>query len=387
MILRQQANAVKKMNFNALVDAIHNIHDQFARYTAKAVNLSLTVRNWLIGCYILEYEQRGADRAEYGAGLLDNLAKLLMSKGLSDVSARTLRQCRLFYQVYPQIGQTVSAKSLPMPVGTPIWQTVSAKSRTNALATDIRESTTPELTMDGNKLISHLSFSHFAEMLDIANPLKRTFYEIECIKGNWSVRELKRQIASLYYERCGLSKNKKALSRLTQAKAETDSPNLVIRDPYVFEFLGLKPKEVMSESHLEDALLDKVQDFLLELGRGFCFEARQKRILIGGEYFFVDMVFYHRILRCHVLFELKLDSFKHEHLGQLNSYVGWYKEHEMVEGDNPPVGILLCTAKNHALVKYAFAGMNNRLFVSKYQFNLPSEKELQAFVEGELKKK
>lgn len=384
------ADTAGEVNFTGLVDAIRTVHEQLSRHAAKAVNISLTVRNWLIGHYIREYEQHGADRAEYGKQLLERLSERLRAQGMSDVSARTLRLCRLFCQMYPAIGQTVSAKSLGLPSGTQIWQTPSAKSHTlptgGEATAGIRETTSPELVVPGRRLISNLSFSHLAELLDIADPLKRVFYEVECIKGNWSVRELKRQIASLYFERCGLSKNKKALSRLTQAKAEANSPQLVIRDPYVFEFLGLKPKEVMPESKLEDALLDKVQDFLLELGRGFCFEARQKRILIGGEYFFVDLVFYHRILRCHVLFELKADSFKHEHLGQLNSYVGWYKEHEMMEGDNPPVGILLCTAKNHALVKYALAGMDNRLFVSQYQLKLPSVEELRAFVERELKK-
>ena len=154
----------------------------------------------------------------------------------------------------------------------------------------------------------------------------------------------------------------------------------MIRDPYLFEFLGLKPQEVMSEGRLEDALLDKLQDFLLELGHGFCFEARQKRLLIGGEHFFVDLVFYHRILKCHVLIELKNDAFKHEHLGQLNSYVGYYQQNEMSEGDQPPIGILLCTRKNHELVEYALAGMSNKLFVSRYQVQLPGKEEMAAFL-------
>ena len=233
-------------------------------------------------------------------------------------------------------------------------------------------------------LLRSLSSSQFEELAEIEDSLKRTYYAAECIRGNWSVRELKRQIASLYYERSGLSKNKKKLSRITQAKAEPQAARQIIRDPYVFEFLGLKPKEVMGESDVEDALLDKLQDFLLELGHGFCFEARQKRILIGGQHFFVDLVFYHRILKCHVLIELKADDFKHEHLGQLNSYVSWYAKHEMAEGDNPPVGILLCTKKNHALVEYALAGIDNRQFVSKYQLELPKKEEIRRFIEKQI---
>jgi hypothetical protein len=151
----------------------------------------------------------------------------------------------------------------------------------------------------------------------------------------------------------------------------------VIRDPYVFEFLGLQAQEV---GHLEDALLDKLQAFLLELGHGFCFEARQKRLLIGGEHFFVDLVFFHRVLKCHVLIGLKNDAFRHEHLGQLNSYVGYYQQHEMRDGDQPPIGILLCTRKNAELVQYALAGMNNQLFVSRYQVQLPAKEEMAAFL-------
>jgi len=160
---------------------------------------------------------------------------------------------------------------------------------------------------------------------------------------------------------------------------------LAIRDPYVFEFLGLRSKEVMSESHLEDQLIDKLEAFLLELGHGFCFEARQKRILIGDEHFFVDLVFYHRILKCHVLVDLKLEKFSHENIGQLNTYVSWYRENMMIEGDNPPVGILLCTDKNHTLVEYALAGMDNNLFVSKYLLELPKKEEMQRFIEEQVR--
>lgn len=230
-----------------------------------------------------------------------------------------------------------------------------------------------------------MSFSHFAELIAIDGPLKRTFYEVECIWGNWSVRELKRQIGSLYYERSGLSMNKEKLAELVRAGADQAEPKLAIRDPYIFEFLGIKPREVMRESDLEDALLDKLHDFLLELGHGFCFEARQKRILIGDTHGFVDLVFYHRILKCHVLVELKVESFTHVNLGQLNTYVSWYRKNMMADGDNPPVGLLLCTQKDHALVEYAIAGMDNNLFVSKYQLELPNKEEIQRFLEDKMR--
>ena len=236
-----------------------------------------------------------------------------------------------------------------------------------------------------DKIIHRLSYSHLELIVDLDDDLKRAFYEIECIRGNWSVRELKRQIASLYYERSGLSRDKKKLAALAQKGADAADPKLAIRDPYVFEFLGLRAKEVLSESRLENRLINKLEEFLLELGHGFCFEARQKRILIGDEHFFVDLVFYHRILKCHILVELKLEKFSHENIGQLNTYVTWYRKNMMTSGDNPPVGILLCTDKNHALVEYALAGMDNGLFVSKYQLELPKKEEIRRFIEEQIR--
>jgi predicted nuclease of restriction endonuclease-like (RecB) superfamily len=235
-----------------------------------------------------------------------------------------------------------------------------------------------------SKLIFNLSFTHIAELITIDDPTKRSFYEAECLRGNWSVRELKRQMGSLYYERSGLSHDKEKLSNLAHHEADTQEI-INIRDPYVFEFLGLKSAEVMSESHLEAQLMDKLQAFLLELGHGFCFEASQKRILIGDEYFFIDLVFYHRILKCHILVELKLERFTHENLGQLNTYVNWYRQNMMGSDDNPPIGILLCTEKNHALVEYATAGIDNQLFISKYQLELPKKEDMQRFIDKQIK--
>ena len=241
-----------------------------------------------------------------------------------------------------------------------------------------------QLATSGNQLIQQISFTHFAELIELEDPLKRAFYERECIRGHWSVRELKRQISTLYFERCGLSKNKKKLATVTSRTAQKDKPEFSFREPYVFEFLGIKSKEVMGESQLEDALIDKLQEFLLELGHGFCFEARQQRIIIGGEYCFVDLVFYHRVLKCHVLVELKTDEFKYDHVGQLNTYVNWYRKHVMTATDNPPVGILLCTRKNDAKVEFALAGMDNKLFIRKYQLELPKKEEIKRFIEKEL---
>ena len=364
----------REWDFEKLVGFIRQVHDELAAQAGRAVNLSLTLRNWLIGCYIAEYEQNETDRAKYGTRLLENLSTHLDKTDMGGVAPRSLRLYRQFYLIYPAIWQTLSAKSLQSLIPSSIRQTLPAKSQTET------KDSSP-LGIPASDLIQKLSFSHFAELIGVADDTKRAFYEIECILGNWSVRELKRQINSLYYERSGLSKDKTKLATLARKGAETAEPKLAIRDPYIFEFLGLKPREVMSESHLEDQLLDKLQKFLLELGHGFCFEARQKRILIGDTHNFVDLVFYHRILKCHVLVELKFEQFSHENIGQLNTYVSWYKKNIMTEGDNPPVGILLCTQRDHSLVEYALAGMDNGLFVSKYQLELPKKEEMQRFIE------
>ena len=365
-------------NFEELVSVIRQVHEEMAAQAGKAANLSLTLRNWLIGFYIAVYEQNGADRAEYGAQLLENLSSRLAEGGMDGIASRSLRQYRQFYLIYPEIWQTPSAKTLERLIPNSIWQTLPAKLQTSP---PIQK----QPAIQALELIQKLSFSHFAELIAISDETKRVFYEVECILGNWSVRELKRQIGSLYYERSGLSKDKKKLTAMAQEGAEAADPKLAIRDPYVFEFLGLKPREVMSESHLEEQLLDKLQDFLLELGHGFCFEGRQKRILIGNTHNFVDLVFYHRVLKCHVLVELKLEQFSHANIGQLNTYVSWYKKNMMSEGDNPPIGILLCTQRDCTLVEYALAGMDNGLFVSKYQLELPKKEEMQRFIEEQVK--
>ena len=359
-------------SFEKLVGFIRQVHEELAAQAGRAVNLSLTLRNWLIGCYIAEYELHGSDRASYGDSLLTELAKRLTGLKVSNCNRRQLYRYLRFYRLYPEIVGTMPPQLKKLfPAGGQTVEKVGTAS--------------PQLRIPPDKLIQRLSYSHLELIVDFDDDVKRRFYEIECIRGNWSVRELKRQINSLYCERSGLSKDRKKLAALAQEGAETAEPRLAIRDPYVFEFLGLKPREVMSESHLEEQLLDRLQEFLLELGHGFCFEARQKRILIGDIHNFVDLVFYHRVLKCHVLVELKLEEFSHESIGQLNTYVSWYKKNMMTEGDNPPIGILLCTQRNHTLVEYALAGMDNGLFVSKYQLELPKKEEIGCFIEAQIK--
>jgi len=375
------SNAV---DFSSLVTRIQDLHCHLQTAASKSVNLMLTLRNWLIGYYIAEYELQGSDRAEYGEKIVDCLAIELQELNISRMDKRELYRYLKFYKTYPQIVETVSLQ-LQMYLGKSLSNTLCLPVSGSIISPPkIVETPSPQLQIDGGQLISYLSFSHISELLEIEDKEQRDFYCLQCIEGNWSVRQLRRQIKSLYFERSHLSWNNDKLRAMTIHKAEIQNPRLFIKDPYVFEFLGLRAENTLSESNLEDFLLDKLQDFLLELGHGFCFEARQKRILIGETQFYVDLVFYHRILKCHILIELKLAEFSHENIGQLNTYVSWYRVNEIREGDNPPIGILLCTDKDSTLVEYALAGMDNNLFVSKYMLELPSKDEMQAFLASAL---
>ena len=384
-------------NFEKLLSTIEQVHRQLQASAASAVNQSLTIRNWLIGFYIVEFEQNGEDRATYGDKLIEKLAgKLTHIKG---VDKRSLFKFRQFYLFYPHI-ETAIRGSLPpvfrddKKVGTlstllPINQIVG--SATTLLSNNpIMGSLTTQLDnqpiIPPQKLLSKLSYTHIEQLLNIDNPLKRTFYELECIKGTWSVRELKRQISSLYFERSGLSAKPEKLSELINQNIVPQAPVDIIKNIYSFEFLDIKIQPIVEESDLETALLDQLQEFILELGNGFCFEARQKRILIGDVYYFIDLVFYHRILKCHVLIDLKIGKFEHGDIGQLNTYLNYFKAEIAEKSDNAPVGILLVAEKDSALVKYATAGMDENLFVQQYLIKLPSTEQIKIYIENELKK-
>lgn len=359
------------MNFEQLIQTIEQTHDYLLEKSVAAINQSLTIRNWLYGCYIVEYEQKGEDRARYGEKLLKNISEKLTRKGIKGMSVTSLKLFRQFYQVYPQIGQSLTDQFIPHPISEKIKGTISVTGTPEIIGAS------PEL------LITSLSFTHIVELIQVEEPLKRAFYEIESIRGNWSVRELQRQKGSLLYERTGLSKNKEKLLQLTHDESIALTPNDIIKDPYVFEFLGLKQKEVIKETDLEKLLLDHIHEFLLELGKGFCFEARQKRFTIDNEHYNVDLMFYHRILKCHVLIDLKIRKFKHKDVGQMNYYLNYLKDNEMSEGDNPPIGIILCSEKGASTVKYATGSIDNQMFISQYLVALPTEEELKALMEKE----
>jgi predicted nuclease of restriction endonuclease-like (RecB) superfamily len=385
------------MNFNELINSLRELDGSLQRQAVQAANVGLTLRNWFVGAYIVEFEQNGEDRADYGENIISEISKKLKIRGLPPT---TLRLCRTLYQEYPEIRQTPSVEFLNSfknkdsqiqqtvsveltSFFSQISQTASGKFNPEILQTSAKSSR-PDFAPAIDTLFQKLSFSHFVELLRINDSVQRAFYEIECIKAGWSVRELKRQIGSLLFERLGLSTDKEKLLRLTSEETTPAQPTDIIKDPYIFEFLGLTPKEAFREDDLETALLDHLQDFLLELGVGFCFEDRQKKIRIGSRDYFIDLVFYHRKLHCHVLVELKVEPFTHGNAGQLNTYLNYYRKHEMAEGDNPPVGLLLCTDKDHALVEYALGGMDENLFVSSYKVALPNREELEAFLRKEI---
>lgn len=355
-------------SFNDLASIVQTTHDAAQSSAVKAINRMQTMRNWLIGYYIVEFEQHGKDRAEYGTQLLKKLEERVDRKGLTTT---LFKWARKFYRLYPQM-----MENLPIPICATVMhqlQPIENKEDT------IGASMTHQFVTPGKTIISHLSFTHLREIMTLDDPLARYFYEQECIKCTWSVRELRRQISTNLYVRAGISANPEKLLSLPSVQGH-DSVELQIRQPFTFEFLGLKAQEVVDEHDLEDALISHLQEFILELGKGFCFEARQKRIIIDDEYYYPDLVFYNRILHCGVIIELKNEEFSYENFGQLNAYVSHYRENEMQPGDNPPIGILLCTRKGKKMVEYALAGMDNNLFVSTYMLQLPDKKTLEEFL-------
>jgi predicted nuclease of restriction endonuclease-like (RecB) superfamily len=352
----------------------------------KAVNVSLTVRNWLVGYYIVEFEQKGEDRAKYGQKLIKVLAEKISVKGLGETNLKLSRQ---FYSTYPELGNII-LEEIAIFLPNQIRQSKTdefniidkEKLIFRQLATDESQKTN-NLGKNENyyrSILEKISFTHFTELIKIEDKTKRTFYELVVLKTIPSVKELKRQINTLAFERVGLSTNMDVAQEQLLNKITPEMPYDAIKNIYTFDFLGLKNEGLIEEKELETALLAHLQSFIQEMGLGFCFEYRQKRILIDDEYFFADLVFYHRILKCHIIVELKIDAFKHEHLAQLNTYVAYYNAEVKRPDDNPAIGILLCTEKGKKLVEYATAGMDNQLFVSKYLLALPKKEQLESFI-------
>lgn len=373
------------MNFEKLAFRIQQTNKFLQQNAVKAINIHITLRNWLTGFYIVEFEQNGSDRAEYGTKLLENLAKNISIKGLS---APELSRCRQFYHAYPQIFGLITQKfktMLPVDFLEDFMLGNSPKQILGSATQELQNNSKGNDLEYISNIFQSVSYTHFTELIKIEDPTKRRFYELLILKTQPTVKELKRQIDTLTYERVGLSENHKGSFDEVMKKINPQQTTDLIKSHYFFEFLNIGEPHLIEESELEQALISHLQQFIAELGNGFCFEDRQKRILIGDVYYFIDLVFYHRILKCHVLIELKTEAAKHEHIGQLKSYLNYYKKNIQESNDNPPVGILLVTNQNKALVEYAIADSDLDIFVSKYQLQLPDKSELEAFINNELK--
>lgn len=316
------------------------------------------------------------------------LKKLALKLNENSFSYTNLKLYRQFYQAYTRLILPIKEYSTQLiSIGQSVigqWEIADIQfdEISQSLIGQLKE--TP-CTVSEQMLFERLSYTHFIQLIPL-DDIERTFYEMECIKGMWSVRELKRQIGSHYFQRSGLSRDKSALSALVNQTTMQTNLQEVIKSPFTFEFLGLNAKDVVEESDLESALMDHLQEFMLELGTGFCFESRQKRILIDNNYYFYDLLFYNRLLHCGVILELKSHELDYKDVAQLNMYLAYYRKNLMVPGDNPPVGILLCTNAGKEMVEYATTGIDEKLFISQYMLKLPSKKELEIWLRNELNK-
>ena len=338
---------------------------------ARSVNALMTATYWEIGRRIVEFEQGGQDRAVYGEALIQRLSADLTRRFGRGFSPRNIEQMRLFYQCWPaeQIRQTLSGKLTTCKIP----QTVSAE-----LTPSLISQTPSAFSVDLPALaqVFPLPWSAYVRLLSVKNEMARAFYETETLRGGWSVRQLDRQIGSQFYERTALSHNKAAMLQKGEASEPGDvlTPEQAIKDPFVLEFLNLKDE--YSESDLEDALIQHLADFLLELGDDFSFVGRQRRLRIDDNWFRVDLLFFHRRLKCLVVIDLKVGKFSYADAGQMHLYLNYAREHWMKPGENPPVGLILCAEKGAAEAHYALEGLSNKVLAAEYQMVLPDEKLL-----------
>ena len=366
-----------------LYGRIREILESARASVARTVNTTLVVANWLIGREIVEDEQAGKRRAAYGAELLRDLAAGLKSEFGSGYGVDNLELFRRFYLEYPRLlpgaNSDAARRKSALPVNS---ETMRRKS---AAVLEIHHAMRDDSWQPG-RLTPDLSWTHYRGLLRVDRAEARGFYEIEAVRNSWSARELERQINSLLYERLALSKDKRGLMKLAKKGHEVRRPADVFKDPVVMEFLGLPESPRLVESRLERALIENLQMFLLELGKGFAFIARQERITLDGDHFYIDLVFYHAILKCYVLIELKTTKLTHQDLGQLQLYVNYYDIERRAEGDNPTLGLILCADKNDAVVKYTLGpDQARKIFASRYRLHLPTEAQLQAELRREVR--
>lgn len=388
----------KNVDFESLVKHIQHASEALRQDARLVINRNVTTRAWLTGFYIVEYEQHGNDRAKYGDKLLKRLAERLDDKSWSQTS---LKNARAFYLTFPEISHTVisylvkhfgKSQALPDVLQLPDSQMLEKSQSLPDFfepvpaAAEVSKDGFAMLTANGDVMpvpqmvFDRLSYTHIAILAYINDPLKRAFYAIEAMRGPWSYRELQRQIDSNYYERSGWSKKPELLSKKVNDKAEKPTFRDELKSHYVFEFLGLAAKNVIEEDALEQSLIDHFEEFMLELGMGFCLEARQKKLLIDDRYFKADLVFYHRILKMHCIVELKGHRLDYADMAQLNMYLEYYRRHYMQPNDNPPVGLLLCTEYGQEMVEYVTPNMDPNLFVAQYELQLPSKEKMKEFL-------
>ncbi|MDO9548900.1 MAG: PDDEXK nuclease domain-containing protein [Candidatus Marinimicrobia bacterium] len=358
---------LQQAGYEQLIHSIGAALDAGRRQAVQQVNETMVLTYWEIGRYIVEYEQQGEKKAEYGAALLDNLSRDLTSRYGKGFSRSNLFTIRKFFLVYEKI-QTASGFFIQHREN-PIIQTLSGQfPKRLTLSHQSQISAT----------LSHLfSWSHYKELLKIENDLERQFYENQIRLESWSVREMQRQVSSGLFHRLALSKDKKGVLQLAQKGHAVETAEDAIKDPYIFEFLALPEKELYKESDLEKALLDNLQQFLLELGKGFAFIGRQYRITLANRHYFVDLLFYHRILKCFVLIDLKRGEVTHADIGQMNLYLNYFEKEENQLDDRKPIGLILAATKDDILVEYATGNLTNKMFVSTYQLYLPDKQKLQ----------
>ena len=355
--------------YHAVFGDVSKIIDTARESAVRSVNAAMTAAYWLVGRRIVEFEQSGEERAEYGAALIERLAEDLTLRFGRGFSSQNIYNMRLFFLSYQpdSILQTPSGESAADGVE-PIPQTPSGEFGASSV----------EVDFDDLRAAFPLPWSAYVRLLSVRNLSAREFYETEALRGGWSVRQLDRQISSQFYERTALSQNRAAML----AGGQEEHPEDVVptgqqfKDPFVLEFLDLKDE--YSESDLEEALIQHLETFLLELGDDFCFLGRQRRLRVGGQWYRVDLLFFHRLLRCLVVIDLKIGSFNHADAGQMHFYLNYAKEHWVREGENPPVGLILCSEKDEALARYALEGLSNNVMAAEYRVTLPDEEVLAA---------
>ena len=365
--------------FDSLVDGLTRLQARAREAAARSVDEILTVRNWLIGAWIVAYEQEGADRARYGEGLIDALAASFKGRGVGGLGRSNLKNFRQIVLTWPTLGIRQTSAESRLPAN--IRQTLSGES-------------VPALTSAGEllpwqddawmlRLRRELSFSHLLALSRTSDPLARAFYEVQALAHRWSVRELKRQRDSMLFERVGLSRDREAVLALADEGRLLDTVTANLRGPYVLEFLGLPERQTYSEFDLESALVDHLQAFLLELGGDFAVLGRQYRITVGGRHHFIDLLFFHRRLRCLVAVDLKIGAFGHEDAGQMNFYLNYLRENVALPDESPAVGIVLCADKDAEEVHYATGNLDHQVFVSRYLTRLPTEQQLRVWLAEE----